>query len=239
MSSSSSKLFLRSSYYSDGRAFASRKARLNVCGGQLFFCKRHFVLTSTQSKDGKNTSTDKNHRRAREEALLRFPRPRWRVRQRRGDFCAGKNHFPERELLSCNFCLCRVTARAKIEESSKKRRILRFCAGAVIAGCVESPSRRVHGVLSLRSHSAYLAERRRRLGSHRVLLRIRALCRPLHRANLQVLFLEERLVGERRTSACETPLLSLKAPRRAAIEEGRRWLSAAIQVVKKATKPLF
>lgn len=93
-------------------------------------------------------------------------------------------------------------------------------AGAVIAGCVESPSRRVHGVLSLRSHSAYLAERRRRLGSHRVLLRIRALCRPLHRANLQVLFLEERLVGERRTSACETPLLSLKAPRRAAIFGG-------------------
>ena len=36
-------------------------------------------------------------------ARSRFNRPRRRVRRGRGDFCAGKSHFPEQKSLPCSF----------------------------------------------------------------------------------------------------------------------------------------
>lgn len=55
--------------------------------------------------------------RERVEALLRFYRPRQRVRLGRGDFYVGKSCFPEKESFPCDFCLCCVAARTKIGES--------------------------------------------------------------------------------------------------------------------------
>ena len=51
------------------------------------------------------------------KALLRFYRPRQRVRLGRGDFYVGKSCFPEKESFPCDFCLCCVAARTKIGES--------------------------------------------------------------------------------------------------------------------------
>ena len=39
----------------------------------------------------------------RGKALSRFNRPRRRVRRGRGDFCAGKSHFPEQKSFPCSF----------------------------------------------------------------------------------------------------------------------------------------
>ena len=41
--------------------------------------------------------------RERAEALSRFNRSRRRVRRGRGDFCAGKSHFPEQKSFLCSF----------------------------------------------------------------------------------------------------------------------------------------
>ena len=53
----------------------------------------------------RNCRLAKNPRgeRERAEALSRFNRPRRRVRRGRGDFCAGKSHFPEQKSLPCSF----------------------------------------------------------------------------------------------------------------------------------------
>ena len=40
----------------------------------------------------------------RAEALSNLNRARRRVRRVRGDFIAGKSHFPERKFLPCRFC---------------------------------------------------------------------------------------------------------------------------------------
>ena len=42
------------------------------------------------------------------------------------DFCVGKSHFPEQKSLPCNFCLCRIAARAKIGGGGRRRRIQRI-----------------------------------------------------------------------------------------------------------------
>ncbi len=56
----------------------------------------------------------------RAEALSNFNRARRRVRRMRGDFIAGKSHFPERKSLLCRILLIPYS----IELSSSQRRIL-------------------------------------------------------------------------------------------------------------------
>ena len=57
-----------------------------------------------------------------------FNRAQRRVRWARGDFCAGKSHFPEQKSFPCSFC------------ARKSERFQQKLEGVVVAGELASPS---------------------------------------------------------------------------------------------------